>query len=134
MTQKQACNDAGRRGALGFDDVRVESGDPTLTIRERGTASGFYTQHVGNLSLLGLESQGGSSFLKGVRPVGSYFQPDFFPQEPSRKLKESDIIEIKKRLQKKEFQHRIAADYDVNPGRISEINTGKTWQHINPEG
>nr|WP_295742125.1 hypothetical protein [uncultured Acidocella sp.] len=59
-------------------------------------------------------------------------QPDLFPREPSKKLTENDVLEIKKRLQKKEFQHRIAADYDVNPGRISEINTGKTWSHIKP--
>ncbi len=64
--------------------------------------------------------------------MGSFFQPDFFPRKPSPKLKDTDVIEIKKRLQKGEFQHRIAADYDVNPGRISEINTGKAWAHIYP--
>lgn len=64
--------------------------------------------------------------------MGSFIQPDFFPREPSKRLTEEDVIEIKKRLQKREFQHRIAADFDVNPGRISEINTGKTWRNINP--
>ena len=37
----------------------------------------------------------------------------------------SDIRNIKKRLKKGEFQHHIAADYGINQGRISEINTGK---------
>lgn len=37
---------------------------------------------------------------------------------------------IKKRIMSGEFLNRIAADYDVNPGRISEIKTGKLFPEI----
>ena len=65
--------------------------------------------------------------------MAKFFQPDFFPRKPSRKLNESDIPVIWYRIRKGEYLNRIAADYDVNPGRISEIKTGKAWNHINPE-
>ncbi len=47
-------------------------------------------------------------------------------------LTPQDIGAIKARLMKGELQHRIAADYDLNPGRISEINTGKRFAEIPP--
>lgn len=37
---------------------------------------------------------------------------------------------IKARLIKGEFQHRIAADFDVNQGRISEIANGKRFAYV----
>lgn len=43
-----------------------------------------------------------------------------------------DVGSIKFRLSIGELQHRIAADYDLNPGRISEINTGKRFAEILP--
>jgi len=46
-------------------------------------------------------------------------------RKPSRKLTFKQAVEIQKRLKRGEFQNRIAADYDVNPGRISEIKKGK---------
>ena len=46
---------------------------------------------------------------------------------PSTHLTEEDAVVIRSRLLLKEYQHRIAADYDVNPGRISEIKTGKRF-------
>lgn len=51
----------------------------------------------------------------------------FSNRKPSRKLTFKDAVEIQRRLKKGEFQNRIAADYDVNPGRISEIKTGKAF-------
>ena len=36
-----------------------------------------------------------------------------------------DAVKIHQRIWKGELQSRIAADYDVNGGRISEVNTGK---------
>ncbi len=51
---------------------------------------------------------------------------------PSSRLNESQVAEIKKRILRGEFLNRIAADYDVNPGRISEIKTGRTWVDIKP--
>ena len=45
-------------------------------------------------------------------------------------LTPSDVSMIKARLLKGEFQHRIAADYDLNQGRISEIAKGKRFDHI----
>jgi hypothetical protein len=46
-------------------------------------------------------------------------------RRPSPKLSYADAVEIHKRLRRGEYLNRIAADYDVNPGRISEIKTGK---------
>lgn len=39
---------------------------------------------------------------------------------------------IKKRIWQGEFLNRIAADFDVNPGRISEIKTGRRFAEIPP--
>lgn len=47
-------------------------------------------------------------------------------RKPSRTLTWADAVSIWKRwLQTREFQNRIAAEYDVNPGRINEILKGK---------
>lgn len=53
-------------------------------------------------------------------------------RRPSRQLTEDDAIIILKRLATGEFQNRIAADYDVNPGRISEIKTGQAFGWLRP--
>lgn len=42
-------------------------------------------------------------------------------RRPSYRLTFEDAVQIWKRVWAGEFQHRIAADYDVNPGRISEV-------------
>lgn len=49
-----------------------------------------------------------------------------------RDLTIEDVAKIKRRLLRGELQHRIAADYDINPGRISEINTGQRFSNIPP--
>ncbi|WP_071923050.1 MULTISPECIES: hypothetical protein [Chelatococcus] len=46
-------------------------------------------------------------------------------RRPSYKLTFEDAVQIHLRIQAGELQSRIAADYDVNGGRISEVNTGK---------
>ena len=51
-------------------------------------------------------------------------------RRPSKRLTEKDAKIIKQRLRRGDMQSRIAADYDVNAGRISEINTGKAFAHI----
>lgn len=51
---------------------------------------------------------------------------------PSRKLSADDAAIIKNRILRGEFLNRIAADFDVNPGRISEIKTGKVYAEIPP--
>lgn len=43
-------------------------------------------------------------------------------RNPSYRLTFSDAVEIWLRLWRGEFQNRIAAAYDVNPGRINEIS------------
>lgn len=43
----------------------------------------------------------------------------------AKQLTAQDIADIKARLRQGEYQHHIAADYGLNQGRISEINTGK---------
>ncbi len=42
-----------------------------------------------------------------------------------QKLSFDDAVDIQMRLLDGEKQSRIVRDYDVNQGRISEINTGK---------
>jgi hypothetical protein len=51
-------------------------------------------------------------------------------RKPSPKLTAPVIPVIKKRIRAGEFLNRIAADYDVNPGRISEVKTGKLFPEI----
>jgi hypothetical protein len=51
---------------------------------------------------------------------------------PSPRLTHENAAIIKKRLAEGEFQHRIAADFGVNAGRISEINTGKRFAEVSP--
>ncbi len=53
-------------------------------------------------------------------------------RRPSRKLSDADAAIIKKMLQEGHLQSRIAAAFDVNGGRIAEINTGKTFAHVSP--
>jgi hypothetical protein len=51
---------------------------------------------------------------------------------PSKSIHPSQVPIIKKRILDGEFLNRIAADYDVNPGRISEIKTGQRFAEIPP--
>ncbi|WP_024340954.1 hypothetical protein [Bradyrhizobium japonicum] len=56
--------------------------------------------------------------------------PDGFGRNPSYTIKPKDVPIIKKRIREGDFLNRIAADYDVNPGRISEIKTGRRYGDI----
>lgn len=49
-----------------------------------------------------------------------------------KKLSSQDILQIKARLKRGDHQHDIAADYGLNQGRISEINTGKLFRNVKP--
>jgi hypothetical protein len=49
---------------------------------------------------------------------------------PSYRITPKDVPWIKKRIREGEFLHRIAADYDVNPGRIAEIKKGHRFADI----
>ena len=49
-----------------------------------------------------------------------------------RDLTPDQVSKIKARLVPGEFQHRIAADFDLNQGRISEIATGKRFADVPP--
>lgn len=46
-------------------------------------------------------------------------------RRPSRTLTSEQVTLVKRLLLAGELQHRIAAQFDVNQGRISEISTGK---------
>ncbi len=46
-------------------------------------------------------------------------------QAPCHKLTFEEAVEIHLRLMNGEKQSRVLQDYDVNQGRISEVNTGK---------
>ena len=48
------------------------------------------------------------------------------------KLTPQEVSIIKARIVRGDYQHRIAADFDLNQGRISEIATGKRFSHIPP--
>lgn len=50
-----------------------------------------------------------------------------------KKLKPKDVIDIKRRLKRGEFQHHIAAIYGLNQGRISEIKNGRRFADILPQ-
>ena len=45
-------------------------------------------------------------------------------REPTRRLSFEDAVEIWKRFWAGEYQHRIAAAFDVNPARVSEVIKG----------
>lgn len=53
-----------------------------------------------------------------------------FFRRPSRKITEQDAQVIIARLHLGEFQNRIAADFDVNSARISEVKTGKRFPNL----
>jgi hypothetical protein len=59
-------------------------------------------------------------------------KPSRFTRKPSRKLTAHDAAIIKMRIRRGEFLNRIAADYDVNPGRVSEIKTGYRFSEVPP--
>lgn len=52
------------------------------------------------------------------------------PMASITKLTHQDVSVIKARILRGDFQHRIAADYDLNQGRISEIAKGKRFGHV----
>lgn len=54
------------------------------------------------------------------------------PRRPSKRIDPRDVPVIKKRILMGEFLNRIAADFDVNPGRISEIKSGYKYPLIPP--
>ena len=49
------------------------------------------------------------------------------PQKSRKRatLNDEVVRYIWRRLRRGDFQHDIAADLGINPGRVSEINTGK---------
>jgi hypothetical protein len=56
--------------------------------------------------------------------------PSGHRRAPSYRIKPTDVPLIKKRIRLGEFLNRIAADYDVNPGRIAEIKKGHRFAEI----
>ena len=64
--------------------------------------------------------------------MADYTTPRRSNRAPSRILTPREAAIIKKRIQLGDFLNRIAADYDVNPGRISEIKTGKRFAEVLP--
>lgn len=62
--------------------------------------------------------------MTSIKPSGG--------RNPSYHIKPTDVPFIKKRIIDGDFLNRIAADYDVNPGRISEIKSGQRFAEIPP--
>jgi len=52
------------------------------------------------------------------------------PRQPSRKLTEHEAVVIIERIKGREFQNRIAADFDVNPARVSDVKMGRLYPHL----
>lgn len=48
-------------------------------------------------------------------------------RQPSNRLTFDDAIEVWLRYWRGEFQNRIAAFFDVNPGRISDVIKGRMF-------
>ena len=61
--------------------------------------------------------------MTGITPSGR-------GRKPSYVIKPTDVPFIKKRIREGDFLNRIAADFDVNPGRISEIKSGRKYGSI----
>ncbi|THF59176.1 hypothetical protein E6C48_04120 [Mesorhizobium composti] len=49
-----------------------------------------------------------------------------FPNEPSYKLTFDDAVEVHRMLWEGWFQNRIAAHFDVNPARVSDVKHKRT--------
>lgn len=60
----------------------------------------------------------------GIGPFSDSFKPG------TTVLEESDVREIKRRLNKGESQSSIAKDFPVTRHAITKINTGKRWADI----
>ncbi len=45
-------------------------------------------------------------------------------REPTHRLTFEDAVEVWKRFWAGEYQHRIAAAFNVNPGRVNEVLKG----------
>ena len=56
--------------------------------------------------------------------------PSGVRRAPSYRIKPTDVPIIKRRIRLGDFLNRIAADYDVNPGRIAEIKKGERFAEI----
>ena len=52
------------------------------------------------------------------------------PKKPSSSLSEEDAKEILRLHRLGWFQNRIAAKFDVNPGRVSEVIHGHRFPHL----
>ena len=82
--------------------------------------------------LFGAACQDGSSLIGLEREytMTDFVKPGGSGRKPSYTIMPTDVPLIKKRIREGDFLNRIAADYDVNPGRISEIKTGLRYADI----
>lgn len=90
---------------------------PSLTVAAVGMAV-----VSASLSVLGIRLCRERSFVN--------FNKELLGMTKKSKLSVKDIVMIKLRLAKGDMQHDIAADYGINQGRISEINTGKRYASV----
>jgi hypothetical protein len=88
-------------------------------------------------SHVGFVNQGTDQMAMSSSPVAQIMRGTpvhiSFPSQQGKnkgtapKLSADDAVKIRERLAAGEFMHAIAADYGVNPGRISEIKSGKRF-------
>lgn len=92
------------------------------TLEER-PRQGHNTLIWASLSRRQRSNQSKGKIMTGTEPSGRR-------RDPSYRIQPRDVPIIKRRIQRGDFLNRIAADYDVNPGRISEIKTGHKFADI----
>lgn len=72
------------------------------------------------------------AYDRGRRPRIDVGEQNQGSRNGMSKLTETDVIEIKQRIQARETNKSIAADFGVDPGAIWAIRTGKTWRRVKP--
>ena len=77
-------------------------------------------------------SRGRTRVIDGSVVLGNFFhkRPGVCQMATRKKLTPEQVSIITARIAQGEYQHRIAADFDPNQGRISEIATGKRFASI----
>jgi hypothetical protein len=77
-------------------------------------------------------SRGGTREIDGSDVLGNFFHTRLGDCQMAtrKKLTPEQVSIIKARIAEGEYQHRIAADFDLNQGRISEIATGKRFASV----
>jgi hypothetical protein len=105
--------------------IEAGSAKPVVVADPIGTTSiGAFLAFAGLLSRRRhFLSRKGTTLTDDKKPRGER-------RKPSYRIKPADVPMIKKMIREGHFLNRIAAMFDVNPGRIAEIKKGKRFAEI----